>query len=449
MGNLFRKPLDSQDQGNKYEIYGFNQNPFPVDPTVKPNSPDKRENGSIFLTDLREKEFVEFSEKFINNESKIGFLMDYAAYKGRGIGKTAFLNYEKNAINADLGDAISNGKEVLFAVYASPDPNKKDRSMPLISRTIYQSMLSSELFLMVFARLRAFSNVIPNDILQRIEEQNYEDTIANDKWLTDQGININQLNAVVGKTLNILGFNVRFPEWGFFNEEKDSYNSFRDALTVENTDNYWKKHGTELLFTQLVRLFKAAYITHVIILFDEVEKIITYQNFAERSAFCDGLRNLFIDGPSLNALEGFYKILLTIHPNSQELLMPHWKTAGLDRFSELGGSSAKDNTVFFQPIKNTEEMAEKLASIYIDSARASKNGNIAPFTGEALRAAMLKADNIPGRFLKYLYAAIENGIKKQWKTIDIIQISECWSTTSDQILSTDNQSKLPDVKTKL
>lgn len=36
--------------------------------------------------------------------------MDYAAYKGRGIGKTAFLNYMKKSINKDLGDEISDGK---------------------------------------------------------------------------------------------------------------------------------------------------------------------------------------------------------------------------------------------------------------------------------------------------------------------------------------------------
>ena len=44
--------------------------------------------------------------------------MDYAAYRGRGIGKTAFLNYVKNLINTDLGLELSKEQEVLYAIYA-------------------------------------------------------------------------------------------------------------------------------------------------------------------------------------------------------------------------------------------------------------------------------------------------------------------------------------------
>lgn len=449
MGSMFRKPLEPQDRVNKYEIYGFLQNPFPVDPTVKPNSTDKRENGSIFLTELREQEFAEFSDKFINNESKIGFLMDYAAYKGRGIGKTAFLNYEKNSINNDLGEQITSGKDVIYVVYASPDPNKRDRNWASISRTIYQSMLNSGLFLVAFARLRAFSGEIPDSVLEKIEGQNYEDTIANDKWLLDNGVSVEKVNYIVRKTLMNIGFDISFPEMGLFNTEEDSYKAFLNALSADSSDFFWKKTGTDFLYTQIVRLLQNAFFTHVVVLFDEVEKIVTYQNFAERHAFCDGLRSFFIDGTTKNALDGFFKIFLTIHPNSQELLMPHWKTAGLDRFSELGGSGAKNNTVFFQPIKNTDIMAEKLASIYLENARLSGSSDIYPFTSDALKQAMLKADNIPGKFLKYLYAAIENGVKYKWEKIDIQQINNCWSNNSDSSAVSEDISPLPEVKTML
>ena len=56
--NPFRR---TQHQGltNKYEKYGFPQNPFPIDPAVKPYSEDRRENGSIFLEELRAEELKE------------------------------------------------------------------------------------------------------------------------------------------------------------------------------------------------------------------------------------------------------------------------------------------------------------------------------------------------------------------------------------------------------
>ena len=50
--NSFRR-TQQQDSINKYAKYGFSQNPFPIDPTVKPFSEDRRENGSIFLEELR------------------------------------------------------------------------------------------------------------------------------------------------------------------------------------------------------------------------------------------------------------------------------------------------------------------------------------------------------------------------------------------------------------
>ena len=101
MNNIsFRKPVETKRE-DKYSRYGFKQNPFPFDPTVKPTSTDYRENGSVFLEELRSDELDEFKSRIVNSNTKIGFLMDYAAYRGRGIGKTAFLNYVKNIINID------------------------------------------------------------------------------------------------------------------------------------------------------------------------------------------------------------------------------------------------------------------------------------------------------------------------------------------------------------
>lgn len=42
VSNSFRR-TQRQDSINKYAKYGFSQNPFPIDPTVKPFSEDRRE----------------------------------------------------------------------------------------------------------------------------------------------------------------------------------------------------------------------------------------------------------------------------------------------------------------------------------------------------------------------------------------------------------------------
>lgn len=445
MSNVsFRKPLESK-KVDKYSCYGFKQNPFPFDPTVKPTSADYRENGSVFLEELRSDELEEFKSRIVNSNTKIGFLMDYAAYKGRGIGKTAFLNYVKTLINPDLGFEISDNQDVLYAIYVTPSPDKRERSMPLIARNIFNSMYSSDLFLIVFSRLRAFSGEIPDSVLDEVGS-NYRETIANDEWLKGKGVYVEKVNKSVEDKLQGIGIDVKFEYNNFF--PRNSYEVFIEALKFDQSDYVWKNKGCDFLFTTLVRLFKEAFFTHCIILLDEVEKIVTYQNFAERHAFCDSLRNFFVDGISLNAIDGFYKILLTIHPNSQELLMPHWSAAGLNRFSELGGTTANQNTIFFQPIKNTDDMAVKLAHAYMDLARTTNNCSISPFTEEALSEVMLKAGNIPGIFLRYMYMAIEKGIELGWEIIGKKEVSLLWTNSTD--IDNSNQIvPLPDTKTEL
>lgn len=445
MSNIsFRKPIENKRE-DKYSLYGFKQNPFPFDPTVKPTSTDYRENGSVFLEELRSDELEEFKSRIINSSTKIGFLMDYAAYKGRGIGKTAFLNYVKNLINADLGLSISKGQDVLYAVYVTPSPDKRERNMSLIARNIYNSMLSSDLFLIVFSRLRAFSGIIPDSVLDEITN-NYRETIANDLWLKERGVYIDKLNKSVEDVLRGIGIDIKFDYNNFM--ARNSYEVFLEAIKIDQSDYIWKNKGCDFLFTTLVRLFKEAYFTHCIILLDEVEKIVTYQNFAERHAFCDSLRNYFIDGVSLNAIDGYYKILLTIHPNSQELLMPHWSAAGLNRFSELGGTTANQNTIFFQPIKNTDDIAVKLTQTYMVPARITGNNSISPFTEQALSEVMLRAGNIPGAFLRYMYMAVEKGIELGWKAIDKQEVSLLWSDSAE--IENNNQIvQLPETKTEL
>jgi len=447
--NSFRR-TQRQDTINKYAKYGFSQNPFPIDPTVKPFSEDRRENGSIFLEELRSEELEEFKQRIINSRTKIGFLMDYAAYKGRGIGKTAFMNYVKNEINRDLGDNMSNGTEVLYAVYVSPSPEKRERTMSLIARNIYTSMLNSGLFHVIFSRLRAFSEIVPDTVLSEIDSpSDYQDTICNDEWLTQKGVDINKLNSIVSKKLYDIGIPILFEERNLFGS--DSFSSFYQFFSSFAIGDYaWKREGCTMVFDTLVRLLKEADITHCIILLDEVEKIVTYQNFAEKRAFCDSLRNYFIDGPSINAVSSYYKLFMTIHPNSQELLMPHWQSAGLERFSDLGGNTAKDNTVFFRPIQKTGEMAKKLTLIYMDNAQADRDiESISPFTENALDAIMLKAQMVPGRFLKYMYNAIEKGIDNDWEIIDTPQVETMWSSSNEKDQTLGELSLLPETKTTL
>ena len=232
-----------------------------------------------------------------------------------------------------------------------------------------------------------------------------------------------------------------------------NYQMFKDALDDNKNDYFWKKQGLSFLFNNVEKLLKAAMFTNCIILLDEAEKMIQYQNFNERRAFCENLRYYFIDGSCMNTLDGFFKIVLTIHPNSQELLMPHWAAAGLDRFCSLGGNTSSENTIFFRPMSSDAMMINELAEIYLHESRIDKNDNtINPFTQDAISYAMEKSDRIPGRFLKLLYIIIEKAVANKWERIDKEQVDSAWQEDNKNYQSettSSDESPLPKTKVEL
>ena len=446
--NLLRKPKKVEDVENKYQFLGFTQNPFPNEPAVKPYSADSRVNGSIFLEKIREEEIKAFKDHIVNAANKIGLLMDYAAYKGRGIGKTAFLNHMKNYINSDLGNSISNGDSVLYAVYVAPSADKKNRTLSDVAHSIFTSMHKEGLFLTVFCRLRALSGLMDNVIDDTLNESNYEDTIANDEWLKERGVDIQGVNSFVMNELTNAGITSEVS-----NLFGGSYYSFKKSLEDNRNEFFWKKQGLEFLFDNIEKLLKAALFTNCIILLDEAEKMIQYQNSNERRAFCDNLRYYFIDGSCSNAIDGFFKIVLTIHPNSQELLMPHWAAAGLDRFCSLGGDTSSENSIFFKPMSNDVMMINELAEIYLQKSRIDpSDDSLNPFTQEAINYAMEKSDRIPGRFLRMLFLMIEKAVHNHWTVIDKEKVDMAWQENNKNYIAVSNtidDTPLPETKVEL
>lgn len=419
--NLFWKnESKDSEEVNRYEKLGFKRNPFPFDPCVKPNSLNELENGQIYLSELRSSEEEQFStlvvqKKGASQAKKISLLMDYAAFRGRGIGKTAFLNHQLKKINADLGYSLTNGNETLFAVYVQPGGEKNERKFWQITRLIFESIFEQDIIHIALSRIIAFSNLLKSETLAKVNRENIKDTILNDDWLEEEGVDVQELNLQIKKSLEENGVNTELVH--HFISIKRSHRYFRQIYLTEKNDTFWRSNENRILYNDLVKFFRTAGFTSGLIFFDEAEKIITAQNFQERRLFCDNLRYFFIDGASENVKQPFFRILLTIHPYSQELLNPHWNAAGLNRFVELGGDSAKHYTIFFNPLNR--ESAIPLAGLYLNESRITKTTleDTSPFAKDALQEILVKAEGIPGRYLQFLHIAIELAIKGGWNII--------------------------------
>ncbi len=184
------------------------------------------------------------------------------------------------------------------------------------------------------------------------------------------------------------------------------------------SDYAWRRSAASLLFDDLVNLFRAAQFSKGLLLVDELEKIVFHQNAQERRAFVDSLRYYIVDGDCAAARTKFYGVLLTIHPGVQELLLPHWNAAGLDRLAPLGEPDATRSTLYFGPLDSGQ--AIPLVTVYLDYYRIRKEdtGSIAPFTAEALSEALMKSNGVPGRTLSLLHEVIELAAREHMTTVD-------------------------------
>ena len=436
--NLFRKVDKSREEKvSRYEKYGLTRNPFPRNPGVNISDEDNRQNGSIYLRELRTQEEAQFEKILVPNDDRtetktISFLMDYATRKGRGIGKTAFLNHQRGRINEDFGFKLSQGNEVLFAVYVAPTPNDNYRKFSSISKLILYSIVEQDILSKAICRLRVFSELIDERILKKVDN-NLLETIGNNDWLInayndvkvlDPKINdfsIFELDQNVKRQLTKLGIEQELinilARFGCQSDDIFKYylNKFPDF--------YWKNKANDVLFVDFVKIFELAGFTHGIILFEEVEKIIVPQTSLARREFCEALRYFFIDGDSsYNNNISFFKILLTIHPYLQELLNPHWNASGLSRFAGLSEDISDDYTVYFKPIDTPS--AVPLAEAYINESRikGSEFKGTYPFNEETLSLALKKSLGVPGKYLAFLHSVIERAIIEDWDSIGLKEI---------------------------
>lgn len=424
--NLFRRataPVKSEP--NKYEKFGFSQNPFPTKPSVIIGSPNPIENGSIYLPDLRKKEQLEFEQLFGSHSDKsqvrsIAFLMDYATRRGRGIGKTSFLYYQRKRIMEDLGNELSGGTEVIFATYVLPLPDANTRKFWQFCKLLTEALVEQDIIAAAMWRLRAFSGVIPDEVLAKIGPEPQK-TIGSNHWLQEEKVDVMwKLGPAIRKKLQSLG--IRHDLVDKLTYLGHAANDFKQDYLDTLSDYDWRRDNGQIFFDDLVKVLSVAGFTRGLILVDEVEKIITPQNTQERRAFTDSLRYFFIDGQCENARLSFYSLLLTIHPYVQELLNPHWEAAGLDRFAALSGELASTYTIYFDPLN--QESAIPLAMAYLDESRISddQKGNLEPFEREALEEALTLSGRVPGRFLTLLNNVIETAIQSGWQTIGADQI---------------------------
>lgn len=444
------KKMDFGD--NKYEVYNFTKNPFPLNAGVSIGGNDKRENGSIYFDGSVIEQQNQFEEFLVpkpsrGNTKTIVFLLDYATSRGRGIGKTAFLNHQNKRINKDFGKELTDENYYIFSAYIAPVGDEIYNRFWKISKLIIESLIKQDIVAYALCRIRVFSDFIPKNVLDKAKSDNILDTLGNDTWLADNKVSVVKLNQKVQELIEDSGITDGFIE--ALAEYGSNSTNFKKKFYNEKSNYFWRNNANDFLFNDLILLFELAGFSKGILLMDEVEKIFPRLNKKDRRLFTDSIRYYFLNPGSENTKESFFGLLLTIHPYLQELMGPHWTATGLDRFAPISGNDSKDYTIYFPPIEDND--AIPLAVEYMQTFRvndADTTNKLFPFDEEALKYALLKTGKIPGRFLAFLHKVIDKGIDNNWQNIkkeEIDNVLDIEVATE----STIRDERLPEATTKL
>ncbi len=423
MSDPFRKAEPLQQEFNRYEKLGLRENPFPREPTLRLGSGDPRENGEIYSEVLHKDEQATLEKLLIPspeqvNPLSIAFLMDHTTRRGRGIGKSAFLKHQRDRIMSDFGEGASKGNAVMCAVHVLPTPPPPGcRKFWEFCRTITDNLIEQDVIASAVWRLRAFSNAIPQSVLQEVNGiANLSETIGNDRWLQERKIDVYfSLNNKVASDLRSAGIREELVE---IVANTPNSVQLRSRIFSSFNDYFWRKDGGRFVFDDLVKLFEIAQFTRCLLFIDEVEKIVYHQNMTERRAFVESLRYYTFDADLGNSRKNFYGILLTIHPGVQELLSPHWKAAGLDGILPITQPGAQETTIYFGPLDSN--MAMPLVKVYLDYYRISPDGenSIRPFTEESVIEALVKTGGVPRPMLRLLHRVVERAVELELDQID-------------------------------
>ncbi|MBV9125739.1 MAG: hypothetical protein JO112_20510 [Planctomycetes bacterium] len=344
-----------------------------------------------------------------------------ATRKGRGLGKTAFLNHQRVRIMADLGDALTEGSHILFAAHVCTPAGGNCRKFWQFARAVFDALNEQEVLAQLIWRLRVFSDLIPGPVLERAREP--RETIGDDHWLVQEGVDVDrELTPAVQRGLVEGGVDPLLAE--ALARFGHSPERFRHNFLRFQSDYRWRQKAARWLSADLVSAFRVGQFTRGLFLIDDFEKTVLEQNRGERRSFADSIRYTFLDGPTPATAFNFYSFLWVINPYVQELLISDWNAAGLERFCALGGDRAQGYTLDFLPL--SPEATVPLVMAYLDDARSDEalRGSLQPFSYEAITEASRLNGGLPGFLLQSLHFTTKRAVEEGWTTIGPEQVRQ-------------------------
>jgi hypothetical protein len=150
---------------------------------------------------------------------------------------------------------------------------------------------------------------------------------------------------------------------------------------IKNSNN---KDWLNLVFSHMVQVFSASGFNGAYILVDDFERIPDFQSSRQRKDFAIELRSCLLDGPYINARQGFYTMMLVLHAGVPQLISEAWSSSGLGNRYPISRKIDSKHWIAFE--KLNREHISMLIGKYLSTYRIRQSAcdDLYPFDTEAI-----------------------------------------------------------------
>jgi hypothetical protein len=414
---------------SKYELLGLRDMPFPSDGFVDPYSSDPRINGSIYAVDTAKSAIAKFENLLIRpddfpNRVRLAYLWSKGdSQSGRGVGKTALLNYFRQRINGDWGLTEFNEQFSAVVVYVGFRSQVDRRYMEQLALSALVDVCKNGVLDASRAALRLAG--ISNDKIGAILDDEGEGTSGADNLLNDQvlqkhGIDSTVLDGQVMSTLISAGVEApvaRALAQGTF---EDHLRAMRKDGALEPLyvprDTKILDYSRTLLFNDVVRYLRAAGYGGGYLFIDDIENLVDQMTRKQRIEFAKEFGLCTVRPGYANTEYRFFSNVLTTHQQASVALSQAWGEAGLAAIGRLDPASPNSVELPFP----SKEQAQGIVVAHLDFFRvnANENGSIKPFTQDGIDALLAGQSVHPRATLSIAAKAVQYAVDKSSGTID-------------------------------
>jgi hypothetical protein len=342
----------------RFGKFGLIQNPFVQNPVADYAAKEEdARRGKIFCREAQLDAINSIERKWIGSphfedKLRVGFLWAQSGeLTDKGMGKSAIIFHVMDKINNGFGSVyFKDYKVCAIYVYSGTDWNKLGYICIDAMRRLDEGILDEVVRVLRYLALREMKPETAN----LIKDQNDLGKMLDEKWLSDNGVDLATLDEKVKTKLIEQGV---FPDVAAAVSERrfiEYLKSFRSdhQLKLPPAAHDWRltKLSINLFFDQCMRVLRAGLFDHCYLFVDDIENVIkalekSPRDLVEFTRMLGG--HLFRDNTFSNTGQ-MLSIFLTTHAKAADSLSRPWIDSGYDSFAKLHTSSP--NSVMVGPI---------------------------------------------------------------------------------------------------